>query len=106
MSSPLSTSISATLVLLAAALSGCATYRGCGTAPCTGDRQINSEVERLLGEYPSLAGPVPISVQTRNGVVYLNGLVATDLQRDTAESVSLKATGVAMVVNGIAVTEK
>ena len=103
---PLSLPILALSVFLTAALSGCATYRGCGAGECTRDQKINSEVERLLDGYPALVGMIPITVQTKDRVVYLNGLVATDLQRDTAESAALKATGIAMVVNGIAVTEK
>jgi len=106
MFSPRCLSISALSVLFAAALSGCATYRGCSTTVCTGDQKINSEVQGLLSDYPSLVYSIPISVQTKNHVVYLNGQVATDLQRETAEDVALKATGVAMVVNDIAVTER
>jgi osmotically-inducible protein OsmY len=107
MSRPLTAQIIlAPSVILMVALSGCATYRGCTTPTCTGDQKITSEIERLLDEYPALAGPIPITVQTKDGIVYLNGQVATDLERYTAESVSLQATGVAMVVNGIAVTEK
>jgi osmotically-inducible protein OsmY len=106
MSRPLPLSILVPPVFLTAALSGCATHRVCGAGECTGDEKINYEVERLLDRYPELAGTIPISVQTRDRIVYLNGLVATDLQRDTAESVALEATSVAMVVNGIAVTEK
>jgi osmotically-inducible protein OsmY len=93
-------------VFLTAALSGCATYQGCGAGACTGDQKINSEVDRLLDKYPDLVGEIPITVQSKGGVVYLHGVVATDLQRDEAESVAREAAGVTMVVNGIAVTEK
>jgi osmotically-inducible protein OsmY len=103
---PLSLPILALSVFLTAALSGCATYRGCGAGECTGDQKINSEVERLLDSYPALLATIPITVQTKDRVVYLNGLVATDLQRETAGSVALQATSVAMVVNDIAVTER
>jgi osmotically-inducible protein OsmY len=106
MSRPLPLSILAHSVLLSAALSGCATYRGCGEGECTGDQKINSKVEGLLNRYPDLVATIPISVQTKDRIVYLNGLVATDLQRDTAEYVAQEVPGVAMVVNGIAVTEK
>ena len=106
MSSLLPVSILARSIFLTAAVSGCATYQGCGAGECKGDQKINSEVERLLDKHPELVGSIPITVQTKDRIVYLNGLVATDLQRDTAESVSLEVTGVAMVVNGIAVTEK
>jgi osmotically-inducible protein OsmY len=106
MSRPLPLSILAFSVFLTATLSGCATYQGCGAGQCTGDQKMNSEVERLLDGYPALLATIPITVQTKDRVVYLNGLVATDLQRETAESVALKATGVAMIVNDIAVTER
>jgi osmotically-inducible protein OsmY len=103
---PLPLSILTLSVFLTATLSDCATYQSCGAGECTGDQKINSEVDRLLDRYPELVATIPIGVQTRHRIVYLNGLVATDLQRDTAESVALKATGVAMVVNDIAVTER
>jgi osmotically-inducible protein OsmY len=40
-------------------------------------------------------------VQTLNHVVYLNGVVDTDLERQMAESVAHEAEGVAKVVNSI-----
>jgi len=43
-------------------------------------------------------------VQTLDGVVYLTGQVATDLQRDSAESATHEATGVSRVINTIALT--
>jgi len=106
MSRPLPLSILVPSVFLSTAFSGCATYRGCSAGECTSDQQLNSEVARQLDRYPELVGTIPITVQTKGGIVYFNGMVATDLQRDTAESVALKAAGIAMVVNGIAVTEK
>jgi osmotically-inducible protein OsmY len=106
MSGTLPLSISAPSVFLMAALSGCATYQGCGAGECKGDQKINSEVDRLLDKYPELVGQVPITVQSKDGIVYLHGVVATDLQRDEAESVAREAAGVTMVVNGIGVTEK
>jgi osmotically-inducible protein OsmY len=43
-------------------------------------------------------------VQTLDRVVYLTGQMATDLQRDTAESVAREAPGPSRVVNTIALT--
>jgi osmotically-inducible protein OsmY len=43
-------------------------------------------------------------VQTLDGVVYLTGQVAADLQRHTAESATREATGVSPVINTIALT--
>ena len=43
-------------------------------------------------------------MQTLDGVVYLTGQVATDLQRDRAEAVAREASGVSRVMNTIALT--
>jgi osmotically-inducible protein OsmY len=45
-----------------------------------------------------------LTVQTLDGVVYLYGVVATDLVREEAESIALKAPGVKKVVNSLGVT--
>jgi osmotically-inducible protein OsmY len=93
-------------IVVAAALSGCATYQGCGTGDCKADQKMNSEVERQLESRPDLMGSTPLTAQSRDGIVYLNGIVATDLQRETAESIAVRIAGVTKVVNDIAVTEK
>jgi osmotically-inducible protein OsmY len=93
-------------LILAGALSGCATYGKCESDRCQGDAKITSEVQALFRENPPLEPPNLLSVHTTNRIVYLYGLVATDLQRDMAESVALQAPDIAMVVNGIAVTER
>jgi len=41
-------------------------------------------------------------VQTINGVVYLSGIVDTDLERRNAEAIALKVSGVKDVVNNLA----
>ena len=64
--------------------SGCAVYRKCGLEGCPGDARITAEV------------------QTLEKVVYLTGVVSTDLQREAAEAVALRAPGVKRVVNSIA----
>jgi osmotically-inducible protein OsmY len=43
-------------------------------------------------------------VRTLDHVVYLSGLVDTDLQSQIAQSVALEATGVARVVNSIGIS--
>jgi osmotically-inducible protein OsmY len=50
-----------------------------------------------------LEAPNQLNVQTINRVVYLNGLVATGLQRWDAESVASQVQGVDKVVNSIGV---
>jgi osmotically-inducible protein OsmY len=94
-------------VILSGVLPGCATTNPkCGADGCQGDAQITADVQALFDTYPALEPPNILTVQTADRIVFLNGLVATDLERDIAETVALRASGVAMVVNGIAVTEK
>ncbi|HEY1726635.1 MAG TPA: BON domain-containing protein [Steroidobacteraceae bacterium] len=91
-------------ITLAPTLSACATYRKCGLRGCPGDAQITTKVETAFDQYPVLGGPNIIRVQTLDRVVYLNGLVATDLQRDMAADVAAHAADGAKIINSIAVT--
>jgi osmotically-inducible protein OsmY len=95
--------------LLAVVLLGAAAFQGCASTPCTSescksDAKISADVKAHLNEYRELGPPNSVYVQTRDGVVYLTGQVATDLQRTTAESVAQKVPGVVQVVNSIALT--
>ena len=88
-----------------AMLSGCAAYRvyqKCGYNGCPGDQQISVEVRALLSQHAELLPPNLIYVQTLDGVVYLSGQVATELQRDTATAVAREAPGVRDAVDMIA----
>lgn len=93
-------------VILSGVLPGCVTNPKCGSGGCQGDAKITADVQALFDLYPVLEPPNQLTVQTADRVVFLNGLVATDLQRGIAEAVALRAPGVAMVVNDIAVTER
>jgi osmotically-inducible protein OsmY len=96
--------LAATGVALAV-LPGCANYRAlqqCGYQGCAGDRQISDQVRALLRQHTELLPPNIIYVHTVNGVVYLSGEVATDLQRDTAVAVARQAPGAGEVVDMIA----
>lgn len=89
-------------LLLGAALAGCAEFRlvqKCGIHGCPGDAQISAEVRTLLDRHTELRAPNLIYVQTLDRVVYLSGQVATELQRDTADSVAAQASGVRRVVD-------
>jgi len=88
-------------IVLAAALPACAAYRKCGLDGCPGDANINADVETLFDQHPVLMPPNLIHVRTLDRVVYLSGVVDTDLEREIAESVALQAPGVAKVVNSI-----
>ena len=84
-------------------LCSCATYRKCGWQGCPGDAMISAQVEARLQSYPALQSPNSVRVQTLNRVVYLYGLVDTDLERDMAESVAIDAAGGARIVDSIVV---
>jgi osmotically-inducible protein OsmY len=91
----------ALVLVLASALPGCATYRKCGFGGCPGDAEITAQVRTLFHQHPALEPPNLIEVRTLNHVVYLSGVVDTDLERQMAESVAHEAKGVTKVVNSI-----
>lgn len=98
-------SVVALLALLAGTvLSGCAATDKCtpGTA-CTGDAKISEDVRASLAQHRELAAPNVVYVQTRKGIVYLTGQVATGLQRDTAEAAARATPGVKQVVDNLGV---
>jgi osmotically-inducible protein OsmY len=88
---------------LTAALSACAAYEKCGFRGCPGDAQITADVRALLDQHPGAAPPGMVSVQTLDGVVYLYGVVDTDLMRQEAEGIARQAPHVKKVVNSIGV---
>jgi osmotically-inducible protein OsmY len=87
-------------LMLTVALSGCATLKDGGSAD---DAKISANVQTQLDRRPELGPPHSIDVQTVDHVVYMNGLVSTGSDSETAESVADAAPGVARVVNDIAV---
>ena len=88
-------------LVLTAALPGCAAYGKCGLWGCPGDAEITAQVRALFEQHPALEPPNLLDIQTRDRVVYLSGVVDTDLERQMAESVAHEAKGVAKVVNSI-----
>jgi osmotically-inducible protein OsmY len=91
-------------VILSGALAGCATYQKRGLEGCAGDAKVTSNVQTMLNQHPDLGAPGAVGVQTIDHTVYLNGFVATGLERDNAGLLAQSAPGVARVVNSIAVT--
>jgi osmotically-inducible protein OsmY len=88
---------------LASAMSGCAALHQCaGPAECNANERLTRAVRTQLAQYPELLPPNQVFVETRNGVVYLTGQVATDLQRVTAESAARQTAGVHKVIDNIA----
>jgi hypothetical protein len=76
------------IVVLAGALSGCATYEKCGFDGCPGDDKITAKVQTAFDHHPDLGPPNLINVQTLNHVVYLSGEVSEGNMSKTAESVA------------------
>jgi osmotically-inducible protein OsmY len=89
--------------LLAAGLQGCASFSKCDPASCTGDKKITADVYAVIKDHREFGAPGTIRVQTINGVVYLNGLVETDFQRRSAESLVMQVANVKDVVNSLEV---
>ena len=85
-------------------LPGCMSSRQCVSEQCKNDAKVTADVQAKFKERRELAAPNMIYVQTREGVVYLTGQVATDPQRQTAESLAKEVPGVVRVVNSIALT--
>jgi osmotically-inducible protein OsmY len=93
------------LALAALALSGslpaCTVFRKCGLSGCPDDARISAEVRAQLDRYPELQAPNLISIQTLDHVVYLNGQVNTDPERNLAKTAAARVAGVTRVVNNI-----
>jgi osmotically-inducible protein OsmY len=87
-------------LIIAGALSGCATFEKCGFKGCPGDAKITADVNALFDQHPELG--TSINVQTLDHVVYLYGLVDTPFESEIAKSVAVEAPGVARVVSTIA----
>jgi osmotically-inducible protein OsmY len=88
---------------LTGALPACAVYEKCGFKGCPGDAQITAAVYASLAQHPGVGSPDAVSVQTLDGVVYLYGVVDTDLMRAQAEEIVLQVPHVKKVVNSIGV---
>lgn len=87
------------------ALNACAmseVYRKCGFSGCPGDKKISSDVESALEKHLDIETS-SIQVQTLDGVVYLYGLVATDLERSIIETLASNTPGVTHVVDSIGI---
>lgn len=96
----------ALVLAMTGAISGCAeydTYKKCGFRDCPGDAKITADVQSRLRQCRFLEA-YAIRVQTLDHVVFLNGVVSSGLEIDTAESIARKVPDVAKVVNSIVVS--
>lgn len=89
------------VLTVAAVLPGCSIFPRSSNLAV--DRAITADVETRFGQNAELEVPNQLKVQTINRVVYLNGLVATGLQRRDAELAVNQVQGVDKVVNSIGI---
>jgi len=95
------------MLVIATALAACATAsctnaRKCTTDACAGDAQIKASLDDWLFQNKAIQ-PYTITVQTIDGVVYLYGIVDTQLVKNVIEEQAHKTPGVRRVVNSIGV---
>ncbi len=76
-------------------------FEKCSPENCATDAKITADVGDMLGQHSEFGPPGTIHVQTINGVVYLNGLVNSDMERQSAETLVLRIPNVKDVVNSL-----
>ena len=86
-------------LIVTAALPGCATIEKCGLEGCASDRKITAKVEAIVNAHPEFGPPGTITVQTLNGVVYLDGELADGVDREEVRSIIRRVAGVKKVVS-------
>jgi osmotically-inducible protein OsmY len=84
----------------AVALNGCADFK-CSPENCAVDAKITADVRAVLKQHPEFGAPAELQVQTINRVVYLHGLVNSDLERQSAEALVRRVANIKDVVNSI-----
>jgi len=85
------------LVTALSVLTACAAET-CKDAPCSPDEKLAETVKDRIDQHPALLAD-HLRVQADHGVVYLYGLVATQLELFEVEDLAKAAPGVARVVN-------
>ena len=90
-------------MLIVHPLFGCALERGSGSGTEQEDSKIAADVQASLSQHPDLGPPNLIYVDVRDHVVYLSGLVNTELTIANAEALARQAPEVTRVVSLIGV---
>jgi osmotically-inducible protein OsmY len=86
------------VLALLCALAGCASDESCANHPCTPDEKLVEAVKGNIGKHPALATD-DLRVQAHEGIVYLYGLVSTDLELAEVAEAAKSTPGVKSVVN-------
>ncbi|HEY2679581.1 MAG TPA: BON domain-containing protein [Steroidobacteraceae bacterium] len=87
-------------LILVACLAGCTSLK-CSPENCATDATISRDVRAVFSQHPELGAPAELHVQTINGVVYLNGMVNSDFERQSAEALVRQVANVVDVVNSL-----
>ncbi len=74
------------ICIMAAGLAGCAAFEKCTPENCATDAQIKKDVDAMLTEHREFGPPGVFHVQIINGVVYMNGIVNSELEMRSTES--------------------
>jgi osmotically-inducible protein OsmY len=82
------------------ALGGCSLFGGCQTEQCREDASLRDQVRHHINERASLRF-FNVDVQSYDGVVYLEGLVDTEIDRGQAEDIAKSVPGVKKVYNAL-----
>jgi osmotically-inducible protein OsmY len=88
-------------LVLAGAMSGCVGFGRCSPENCASDKATLAQVNDALASHRELGAPAAIHAQVINGVVYLSGLMDTELEVRRAESIAAQVPGVKDVVNSL-----
>lgn len=92
------------LVVMLALTTGCQTMTGKRAGANVDDAGITATVKsKLIGE--KMANLTRVDVDTNNGIVYLNGVVPTQADKQRAEQLANEAGAVKEVVNNLQVSE-
>lgn len=92
------------LVVMLALTTGCQTMTGKRAGANVDDAGITATVKsKLIGE--KMANLTRVDVDTNNGIVYLNGVVPTEADKQRAEQLANEAGEVREVVNNLQVSE-
>jgi osmotically-inducible protein OsmY len=86
--------------ILIAGLAACADFK-CAPQYCQSDAKITEDVQAVFNEHAEFGPPGELHVHTINGVVYLNGLVNSEMERRSAEAFARQVPGVKDVVNSL-----
>jgi osmotically-inducible protein OsmY len=92
--------LAAGILAVSAILAGCASTPKCTTAACADEAGMADKITKALRDTPGIEY-YSVSVQYRNGVVYLYGIVSTTPQRADIERIASETSGGKKVVNSI-----